>query len=62
VPVIQVKAVDRRFDDPAVNERLITALTDAACQVLGEDVRPQIWVILEGTPASRWGIGGIALS
>jgi 4-oxalocrotonate tautomerase len=58
VPLIEFKAVDRRFDDPATAERLITALTDAACQVLGEDARPQIWVVLEGVPAARWGIGG----
>jgi 4-oxalocrotonate tautomerase len=62
MPVIQVKAVDRRFDDPAANERLIAALTDAACQVFGEDARSQIWVVLEGVPATRWGIGGKALS
>ena len=62
MPVIQVKAVDRRFDDPAANQRLIAALTDAACQVFGEDARSQIWVVLEGVPATRWGIGGKALS
>ncbi len=40
MPLIEVKAVDRRFDDPAVNERLIATLTDAACQVWGEEARP----------------------
>jgi 4-oxalocrotonate tautomerase len=62
MPLIEVKATDRRFDDPAANERLIAALTDAACQVLGEEARPQIWVVLTGVPASRWGIGGKPLS
>ena len=62
VPVIEVKAVERRFDDPAMNERLIAALTDAACQVFGEEARPQVWVVLQGVPATRWGIGGKALS
>jgi 4-oxalocrotonate tautomerase len=62
MPLIEVKAVDRRFEDPAMNERLIATLTDAACQVFGEDARSQIWVVLEGVPASRWGIGGKSLS
>jgi len=62
MPLIEVKAVDRRFGDPEMNERLIAALTDAACQVFGEDARSQIWVVLEGVPASQWGIGGKSLS
>ena len=62
MPLIEVKAVDRRFDDPATNERLIATLTDAACQVWGEEARPQIWVVLEGVSPTRWGIGGKPLS
>jgi 4-oxalocrotonate tautomerase len=62
MPYIEVKALDRRFDDPAVAERLIAALTDAACGVFGEDARPQIWVVIDGVPAHRWGIGGKPLS
>jgi 4-oxalocrotonate tautomerase len=62
MPLIEVKAVDRRFDDPATNERLIATLTEAACQVWGEEARSQIWVVLEGVPATRWGIGGKPLS
>ncbi len=62
MPLIEVKAVDRRFTDPAANERLIAALTDAACQVFGEEARPQIWVVLDGVPAAQWGIGGAPLA
>jgi 4-oxalocrotonate tautomerase len=62
MPYIEVKAVDRRFDDPAVSKALIAALTDAACQVFGEESRSQIWVVVEGVPAQRWGIGGKPLS
>ena len=62
MPLIEVKAVDRRFNNQADNERLIAGLTDAACQVFGEDARSQIWVVLEGIPASQWGIAGKALS
>ena len=45
-----------------MNERLIATLTDAACQVFGEEARSQIWVVLEGVPATQWGIGGKSLS
>lgn len=62
MPYIEVKAVDRRFTDPSVSQRLIAALTDAACEVFGEESRSQIWVVIEGVPAERWGIGGQPLS
>lgn len=58
MPYIEVKAVDRRFEDPEVAGRLIAALTDAACTVFGEEARGSIWVVVEGVPASRWGVGG----
>jgi 4-oxalocrotonate tautomerase len=58
MPLIEVKATDRRFDDPEASKRLIAALTDAACGVWGEDARPHIWVVVEPVPASQWGVGG----
>jgi phenylpyruvate tautomerase PptA (4-oxalocrotonate tautomerase family) len=58
LPYIEVKAVDRRFQVEGVTEKLITALTDAACEVFGEEARSQIWVVLEGVPASHFGVGG----
>jgi phenylpyruvate tautomerase PptA (4-oxalocrotonate tautomerase family) len=58
MPYIEVKATDRRFTDPATTERLITALTDAACEVFGQDARPSIWVVVESVPAQQWGVGG----
>ena len=61
MPYIEVKAVDKRFEDEEIAARLIAALTDAACSVLGEDARAQIWVVVDGVPPSRFGIGGRAL-
>jgi 4-oxalocrotonate tautomerase len=58
MPLIEVKATDRRFADPDVSERLITALTDAACEVWGEDARAHIWVVVEPVPAKQWGVAG----
>jgi len=62
MPYIEVKAIDRRFTDPQVSERLIAALTDAACSVFGEDSRPSIWVVVHDVPAQQWGVGGKPLS
>jgi phenylpyruvate tautomerase PptA (4-oxalocrotonate tautomerase family) len=62
MPYIEVKATDRRFSDPAVAERLIAALTDAACEVFGEDARPSMWVVVQSVPAQQWGVGGKPLS
>jgi phenylpyruvate tautomerase PptA (4-oxalocrotonate tautomerase family) len=58
MPLIEVKATDRRFTDPAAIGRLITALTDAACEVFGEDARASIWVLVEPVPPHQWGVGG----
>lgn len=58
MPVIEVKAFERRFEDPEVAERLIAELTDALCRVYGEELRAETWVILDGVPTTRWGFGG----
>lgn len=58
MPYIEVKAVDRRLEAEGAAERLIGALTDAACEVFGEDARSSIWVVVDGVPASRFGVGG----
>jgi 4-oxalocrotonate tautomerase len=58
MPLIEVKAFDRRFDDPGATERLIAGLTDALCEVFGEEVRDETWVIVDGVKPSHWGFGG----
>jgi 4-oxalocrotonate tautomerase len=58
VPLIEVKAFERRFEDEQVAEQLIAKLTDAMCAVFGEDAREEIWVVVEGVSPSRWGFGG----
>ncbi|MET7488806.1 hypothetical protein [Streptomyces sp. NPDC005538] len=45
-------------DVPDAPARLITAITDAAATVLGEQTREQVTVALLTTPAGRSGIGG----
>jgi phenylpyruvate tautomerase PptA (4-oxalocrotonate tautomerase family) len=58
MPVIVVMATDRRFADPVAAQRLITGLTDAACQVWGEADRESISVVVVPVPATQWGVGG----
>jgi 4-oxalocrotonate tautomerase len=58
MPIIEVKAFERRFEDPEAAEQLIAKLTDALCDVYGEEVREETWVLLTGFEASRWGFGG----
>ena len=58
MPLIEVKAFDRRFSDAEATERLIAGLTDALCDVFGESVRDETWVIVEGVEPSRWGFAG----
>jgi 4-oxalocrotonate tautomerase len=58
MPLIEVKAFERRFEDPETAELLIAKLTDALCDVYGEELREETWVILDGVAPSRWGFGG----
>jgi len=58
MPLIEVKAFDRRFADTEATKRLIAGLTDAMCEVFGEEVRDETWVIVEGVEPSKWGFGG----
>ncbi len=58
MPLVEVKAFERRFESQEVTERLIAAITDAMCEVLGETIRTETWVIVEGISPKRWGFGG----
>jgi 4-oxalocrotonate tautomerase len=58
MPLIEVKAFERRFEDPETSERLIAKLTDALCEVYGEELRAETWVVLDGVDNSHWGFGG----
>jgi phenylpyruvate tautomerase PptA (4-oxalocrotonate tautomerase family) len=58
MPIIEVKAFERRLEDPEAAERVIAGLTDALCEALGEEVRAETWVLLEGVAPSRWGFAG----
>jgi 4-oxalocrotonate tautomerase len=58
MPIIEVKAFESRFDDPKTSARLIARLTDALCDVYGEELRAETWVILDGVDKRQWGFGG----
>lgn len=58
MPYVEIKAFEQRFEDDAVAERLIAAITDAVADVLGEGARDKTWVVVEGVSPKRWGFGG----
>ncbi len=58
MPLIEVKALEHRFEDQDKAEQLIARLTDAMVEVYGEAAREQTWVILTGVPKTKWGFGG----
>jgi 4-oxalocrotonate tautomerase len=58
MPIIEVKAFDRRFDDPEQSRLLIERLTDALVSVYGEAIRPETWVLLDSVAPEHWGFGG----
>jgi phenylpyruvate tautomerase PptA (4-oxalocrotonate tautomerase family) len=37
---------------------VIAKMTDAICDVIGEDIREHVWVLVEGLSPKQWGIGG----
>ena len=39
---------------------LIANVTDAVCKSTREELRPAVWVVVDGVKASRWGIAGKA--
>jgi 4-oxalocrotonate tautomerase len=39
-------------------QELIARVTDATADVLGQDIRPFVWVLLDEVSSGDWGIGG----
>jgi phenylpyruvate tautomerase PptA (4-oxalocrotonate tautomerase family) len=59
MPLIEVTAFDRRFDDDEEAARLlIERLTEAFVKTYGTEIRDETWVILHGVPPRNWGFGG----
>jgi 4-oxalocrotonate tautomerase len=58
MPFIEVKGLEQWFESDEMSERMIAALTDATCSVIGEDHRNNIWVCLQGISPARFGVGG----
>src|SRR5919204_4960876 len=57
MPLIEVKLYDRRINDDVVPQ-VIEKMTDAICEVIGEDIREHVWVLVEGLSPKQWGVGG----
>ena len=57
MPLIEVKLYDRRINDDVV-PRVIEKMTDAICDVIGEEMCEHTWVLVEGLSPKQWGMGG----
>src|SRR5437868_5822401 len=57
MPLIEVKLYDRRINDDVVPQ-VIEKMTDAICEVIGEEMREHTWVIVEGISPKQGGMGG----
>ena len=57
MPLVQVKLYDHELTEQVVSD-LITNITDAVCASMREQVRPAVWVLVEGMPPAAWGSGG----
>jgi 4-oxalocrotonate tautomerase len=57
LPLVQVKLIEKALSR-AEKQRLIAGITDATASIVGQDVRPYVWVLLEELPSGDWGMGG----
>jgi len=57
MPFIEVKLYDRRVS-PEASEKIIKEMTDGLCRAIGEEMREHTWVVVQGVPATSWGIAG----
>ena len=57
MPLIEVKLYDARVTEDST-PKIVKAMTDALCSVTTEELRSQIWVIVEGVSPKNWGIAG----
>jgi len=58
MPFIEIKLFESRVEDDEVAARIVRAVTDGLCSVIGEAAREQTWVVVEGVSPRRWGFGG----
>lgn len=57
MPLIRVKLIEGAVS-PDKKRQLITELTNSFVAVIGEDIRPITWVILEEVKNGDWGMAG----
>ncbi len=57
MPLVTLKIYERRLNEES-EAKLIDELTQAVCNVFGDEIREHTWVLLEGMSPSRWGMGG----
>jgi 4-oxalocrotonate tautomerase len=59
--LVHVKLIENALSS-GEKRRLIERLTDATAAVVGHDVRPYIWVLIEELSSGCWGIDGTPIT
>lgn len=59
--LIQVKVIEGVFTAPQKRE-IVERLTDAMAAIEGENMRRDIWCVIEEVAGGDWGIGGHPLT
>jgi 4-oxalocrotonate tautomerase len=57
MPLVQVKAIEGVLTAEQKRE-IVHKVTDAVASVVGEALRPGIWVLVEEVSSGAWGVGG----
>lgn len=58
MPIVEVKAFEKRFQDEAACAQLVARLTDVIRDTFGPEAANETWVILNGVAPTHWGFGG----
>lgn len=61
MPIVRVELLDTRVTEETC-AKLIKDMTDVLVAHTSEAIRDRTYVIVEGHPASQWGLGGEPLS
>lgn len=61
MPLVTVTLWEEQLN-PETESRVIRGMTDAVVDVLGEQVRSFVTVLVTGIPQRRWGTGGVPAS
>jgi 4-oxalocrotonate tautomerase family enzyme len=61
MPIINIKFIKDVVATDEQKAELIVKMTDTFVEVLGDVVRPFVYVVIDETPVGLWGIAGVPM-